>query len=188
MLECRTYAGPDVSSAISLHCLLCLLHNKVVVYLMLWRSLCDRRACTSLQFVESARTLVVLDVDGQIERFSVKKTHTQMHPLLRRTKSEAVELKKDSMYIYNYYCGAFIQVSPSGCGCLAIPRAPQVEKGGRTQNAGVPLVSMSVQIGFAAAAVVVPLLLLWCLLADAFEIQRKCSGDELLLLLLLLLL
>ena len=55
---CRIQYDDDVT----LHCLLCLLHNNVV---SLWRN-CVTTELVSLYYriEESARTLVVLDVDG----------------------------------------------------------------------------------------------------------------------------
>ena len=43
--------------------------------------LCDHRTCTSTssRIEGSARTLLVLDVDGEKERFNLKITHTQTH-------------------------------------------------------------------------------------------------------------
>ena len=61
------------------HCLLSLLENNVVsLLLLLWRSFVTTELITlyCCRIEESARTLVVLDVDGKKKRFDVKNTHT----------------------------------------------------------------------------------------------------------------
>ena len=73
-IECVCSACRIQYDDMALHCpLLCLLYT--------WQrsisvaQLCDHRTLISSSIEESARTLVVLDVDGEKKRFNVKSTH-----------------------------------------------------------------------------------------------------------------